>query len=63
MNNPKCSSRVINPTKSELGKESKQILSQILSVVKVKSQLQEWKNTYSVIGWFSALENKKKTYL
>ena len=57
-NNPKC--RQINPCKPELGKVSKQMLSQILSVVKVKSHLQQWKNTDSVIGWFSALENKKK---
>ena len=60
MNSPKC--RVINPTKSELGKVSKQMLSQIISVVKVKSQLQQWKNTDSVIDWFKKLENKQKLH-
>ena len=37
MNNPKC--RLINPCKSELGKVSKQMLSKIVSAVKIKSQL------------------------
>jgi hypothetical protein len=54
MNSPKC--RVINPTKSELGKVSKQMLSHIISVVKVKSQLQQWKNTDSVIDRFRKLK-------
>ena len=39
MNNPKC--RVLNPCKSELGKVSKKMLSEIFSDVKVKSQLQQ----------------------
>ena len=58
MNNPKC--RVLNPTKSELGKVSKQMLEKIISTVKTKSQLQQWKNTDSVINWFSELKNKKR---
>ena len=58
MNNPKC--RVLNPCKSELGKVSKKMLSEIVSDVKVKSQLQQWKNSDSVIDWFSHLNNKSK---
>ena len=58
MNNPKC--RVLNPTKSELGKVSKQMLEKIISAVKTKSQLQQWKNTDSVINWFNDLKDKQK---
>ena len=58
MNNTKC--RLINPCKSELGKISKQMLAKIIAVVKTKSQLQQWKNSSSVIDWFSKLENKQK---
>ena len=39
MNNTKC--RLINPTKSELGLVSKQMLAQIISTVKQKSHLQQ----------------------
>ena len=50
INNPTF--RLINPTKQELGKVSKQKLEKIVSVVKEKSGLQLWKNTESVITWF-----------
>ena len=50
MNNPKF--RVINPTKSELGKVSKQMLTKIISAVKTKSQLLQFKNSDSTIDWF-----------
>ena len=56
-NNPKC--RLINPTKCELGKVSHQILSKKLEVIRGKSKLNQWKNVYSVIGWFKQLKNKK----
>ena len=58
MNNPQF--RVINPTKSELGMISKQMLTEIISAVKSKSQLVQWKNSDSTIDWFVKLENKKK---
>ena len=58
MNNPKC--RVLNPCKPELGKVSKQMLAEIILVVKTKSQLQQWKNTDSVINWFSHLQDKAR---
>ena len=60
INNPKC--RVINPCKSELGMVSKQMLVKITSAVKVKSHLQQWKNTDAVIDWFSKLDNKAKMH-
>ena len=56
MNNPKF--RVINPTKSELGKISKQMLTDIISAVKTKSHLVQWKNSDATIDWFVKLENK-----
>ena len=55
-NNPKC--RLINPTKSELGKVSKQILTKVVTALRMKTRLNSWKNTESVIKWFENLENK-----
>ena len=57
-NKPTC--RLINTTKPELGKISKQKLSKIISDIKLKTKLQQWKNSDSVIDWFEKLENKKK---
>ena len=56
MNNPKC--RLINPCKSELGKVSKKILSNAVSVLRSQTTLNNWKNTESVIEWFENLKNK-----
>ena len=56
-NNPKC--RLLNPTKCELGKVSQQILSKKLAIIRRKSELNQWKNVYSVIDWFKNLKNKK----
>ena len=56
-NKPTC--RLINTTKTELGKISKQKLSKIISEVKLKTKHQKWKNSDSVIVWFIKLENKK----
>ena len=58
VNKPTC--RLINTTKTELGKISKQKLSKIISEVKLKTKLQQWKNTDSLIEWFIKLENKKR---
>ena len=57
-NDPTC--RLINPTKTELGKISKQKLSKIVTDVKTKTDINQWKNTDSVLSWFSNLENKQK---
>ena len=56
-NTPKC--RLLNPTKCELGKVSQQILSKKLAIIRRKSELNQWKNVYSVIDWFKNLKNKK----
>ena len=60
MNNPKF--RVINPTKSELGKVSKQMLTKIISAVKTKSQLLQFKNSDSTIDWFCKLKDKHRLH-
>ena len=57
INNPTF--RLLNPTKQELGKVSKQKLEKIVKVVKEKSKLLLWKNTSSVITWFKNLPNKQ----
>ena len=57
-NNPKC--RLINPTKSEIGKISKQILTKINSTIKSATNLNQWKNTEEVITWYKNIQNKHK---
>ena len=54
--NPKC--RLINPSKSELGKVSKVILDDIKSKIRSTLNLNQWKNTQSVINWFQAIIDK-----
>ena len=51
--------RLINPTKAELGKVSKQKLAKIISSLKVKTKLTQWKNDLAVIDWFNSLEDKQ----
>ena len=55
-NKPTC--RLINPTKTELGKISKKKISKIILDVKNKTKFNQWKNSDSVIDWFSDLTNK-----
>ena len=50
---------MINPAKPDLGKLTKKILARVVSALKTKSHLQQWKNSYSVIEWFKGLDNKK----
>ena len=57
-NNTKC--RLINPSQSEVGLISKEYLSNIISEVKEKTGVNQWRNTSSVIDWFKNLGNKNK---
>ena len=57
-NNPTC--RLINPTKSEIGKISKQILDRINKNVVNKLKLNQWKNTSAVLNCFNNIQNKSK---
>ena len=52
--------RTLNPAKPELGRVSKKILEGKIQTIREKSQLNQWKNTNSVIKWFKGLSNKKK---
>ena len=55
---PTC--RLINPSKSEIGVVSKHILDEINSAVISSTQINQWKNTASILKWFNNLENKEK---
>ncbi len=50
-NNPTC--RLINPTKSEIGKISKQILDRVEKKIITALNLNQWKNTTAVLNWFN----------
>ena len=51
--------RLINPTKSEIGRISKVTLDRINSKITRASKFSQWKNSSSVIEWFKAIENKQ----
>ena len=51
--------RLINPTKSELGKISKQILDRVNNEIRAEIHPNQWTNSNDVIEWFTLLENKK----
>ena len=53
---PTC--RLINPSKNELGKVSKQILENINKRVVNALHINQWKDTAQVIRWFESIENK-----
>ncbi|KXJ25355.1 hypothetical protein AC249_AIPGENE10664 [Exaiptasia diaphana] len=55
-NKPTC--RLINPAKSEIGRISKEILANINTTVRQKTGLNQWKNSSSVINWFSSIQHK-----
>ena len=54
---PTC--RLINPSKSEIGIISKRILDEINTTIIQKTQINQWKNTTSVLNWFNALQHKE----
>ena len=60
-NDPKC--RLINPTKSEIGKISKVIIQNINSKIREKSNLLQWRSTQEAIEWFENIETKNKKEL
>ena len=55
---PTC--RLINPSKSEIGVVRKHILDEVNSAIISGTQINQWKNTASVLQWFNSLENKEK---
>ena len=58
-NNPKC--RLINPAKSEIGVISKYHLENINKIIREKTNVNQWRNTASVIKWFNAINNKQNS--
>ena len=58
-NNPTC--RLINPTKSELGKVSKQILQNITSNIVSATKTNLWRKTTDVIRWFQQIPKQHNT--
>jgi hypothetical protein len=59
INSPKC--RLINPAKSEVGLVSKKILERINTDIRNATKSNQWRNTASVISWFTKIENKDKS--
>lgn len=57
-NKPTC--RLINPTKSEVGKISKQILERVNTKIRTATNMNQWKNTNEVINWYNSIDNKSK---
>ena len=58
VNRPTC--RLINPSKPEIGRISKQLLEKInQNLVNIK-KVNQWKNTSSVLQWFDRLANKSE---
>ena len=53
------SCRLINPSKSDIGKISKTILDKIKQAIINKTKVNQWKNTSEVIKWFENITNKK----
>ena len=50
--------RTINPSKNLLGKISKNILEDIVTEIKKKTTIIQWKNTYELIKWFDQIKDK-----
>ena len=56
--NLKC--RLINPAKSELGRVSKVILDSIKQEIRSATNVNQWKNSQSVINWLKKIERKSR---
>ena len=52
--------RLLNPTKSEIGKVSKNILDGKIPTIRRKTGLNQWKNTGSARDWYIQLKQKHK---
>ena len=54
----KISCRLINPSKSDIGKISKTILDKIITKIVSLTNVNQWKNSTSVIEWYKTIPNK-----
>ena len=57
-NNPKC--MLLNPAKNNLGLISKQVLDRVNNSIRSQTDANQWRNTRSVIDWFSGIEDKSQ---
>ena len=57
--NIKC--RLINPAKSDMGKVSKQFLENIISKVQNVTNVNQWRNTSTVINWFTQINSNRRS--
>ena len=53
----KC--RLVNPAKTHIGKISKHILDRVIPIVRTSAKLIQWKNSFEVIEWFNAINDKE----
>ena len=53
--------RLLNPSKSDIGKISKNFLDRINKSLIAFTHANQWKNTSSVIGWFKNIPNKRQS--
>ena len=54
----KISCRLINPSKSDIEKINKTILDKIISKIVSLTNVNQWKNSTSVIEWYKTIPNK-----
>ena len=59
----KLPTRLINPSKTELGRISKFIIQNIVNSVKKANHCNLWGNSYETIEWFRRIKNKSKATL
>ena len=58
-NRPTC--RLINPSKTEVGRISKRLLEEINWALVNATKVNQWKNTTSVLQWYKQLPNKRNS--
>ena len=56
----KISCRLINPSKSSIGKIRKVIIGKINQQIQVITKVNQWKDTSSVMEWFNNFENRER---
>ena len=52
--------RLINPTKTDIGRVSKQFIDRINKDIRAQINVNQWQNTQAVIDWFNGLKDKSK---
>ena len=52
--------RLINPSKTDFGRVSKQLLDDINKDLLSSIKVNQWKNTHAVIDWFKSITNKNR---